>query len=127
MKNRLVRIMLIVAIIFISFFAGQYYGVPSQPLETGQQSENSALRIYKVGEGYILSDKEGINNETEGIRVYKNGEDVFLTSSPSDGYYFYSWTGCDGVYTFNNMCWVAMNESKTVTAVFEQAEKTNNQ
>ena len=126
MKNKIILIGAIGAMVFIVFFVGRYYGVSSQTLENEQQSENSALNVYKVGEGDVLSDKEGIDGESEEFQVYKNGEDVFLTPYPTEGFYFYSWVGCNGVYAFNNICWVSMNESKTVTAVFEQSDKKDN-
>lgn len=123
------KILSVVAIAFVGavlFLSGQWRGETIQLDELkamGLQSENYNLDIYKIGEGEILNNKDEPAEGTEKTREYKSGEDVFLVAYPVEGHYFYSWAGCDGFYAVNNVCWVSMNKSKSVTAVFEREEK----
>jgi hypothetical protein len=50
---------------------------------------------------------------------YSSGTVVTLTATPSAGFNFQSWTGCDSVA--GNTCTVTMNASRTVTALFMQS------
>ena len=49
---------------------------------------------------------------------YSSGSTVQLTASPSDGYQFDQWTGCDS--SNGNQCTVTMNGAENITAVFTE-------
>ena len=53
---------------------------------------------------------------------YTSETTVQLTASPSDGYQFDQWTGCDS--TNGNQCTVTMNGAENITAVFTASSKT---
>lgn len=120
MENGKIMWPVLMIIVAIGAFLGwQYYGGGYTSVdEKIDISENYALKVEIAGQGNVLRDKEG-NDYMGEAQIYENGTDVFLTPFPKEGYYFESWSGCDGVYVANNMCWVSMDSSKSVAAIFK--------
>ncbi|PJE73502.1 MAG: hypothetical protein COV02_02175 [Candidatus Terrybacteria bacterium CG10_big_fil_rev_8_21_14_0_10_41_10] len=124
-KNKIIWPVLIVVAAIGAFLGGQYYGENSVGTfefeDVTEESDNYALRLDIIGEGDVLRNNEG-NNYGGEDQIYDNGDNVFLTPLSKEGYYFESWTGCKAVFAASNTCWVSMDSSKSVLAVFNQEQ-----
>ena len=74
------------------------------------------LSVYKSGSGTVTSGDNNINCGSVCSYNYVGGTQVTLTPTPSSGWAFAYWSGCDNVN--NNVCTVTMNSAHNVTAVF---------
>lgn len=82
----------------------------------GGVPENFTLIVDKFGGGIIVSDQSGINCGDDCSESYPSGTTVVLTATPSSGYEFKSFAGCDEVR--GNTCIVTMNRNRTVLPTF---------
>jgi len=75
------------------------------------------LTVTKTGNGTVTSGDGYINCGSSCSHTYLSGSVVKLTATPSDGWAFASWSGCDESNV--NVCVVTMNSNRTVTATFK--------
>jgi hypothetical protein len=90
-------------------------------------TNQNVLTVNVVGTGRVQSDIGEINctgSETGCVEIYEDGEVVILTPV-TDGVPFQGWEGCDSEPEEDGVvrCEVEMNESREVTATFEEAQK----
>jgi len=74
------------------------------------------LSVYKIGNGTVTGSDSYINCGNVCSYNYVSGAQVTLTATPSSGWVFGNWSGCDQVN--NNVCTVTMNNNRTVTPTF---------
>ncbi len=82
-----------------------------------------ALKINVVGKGKVSQKITNVSNKasgsvTETTDEYTEGSSVRLDAVAEDGWIFYSWSGA--AISTNKQTDVTMNESKVVTATFEE-------
>jgi len=75
------------------------------------------LTVANIGSGTVTSDTGGIDCGSICSATYNNNTTVVLTATPGSGYFFTGWSGpCSGTGT----CTIAMSQSRSVTATFNQ-------
>ena len=82
------------------------------------------LTVAKTGSGTVVSTGAGINCGNDCNQTYDAGTPVILTATPAVGYIFSSWTNAD--QSSDNVCQVAVNSNRTVTANFTAKNYTLN-
>lgn len=90
-------------------------------------TNQNVLTVNIVGTGRVQSDDGGINctgGDIGCVEIYEDGDVVILTPI-TDGVSFQGWEGCDSEPEEDGVvrCEVEMNESREVTATFEEAQK----
>lgn len=78
-----------------------------------------SLSVNTLGGGTVSSRDGEINCGTTCSAEYRKGYAVTLTATPAFGWQFGSWVGCDQSQA--NVCTLAMNQSRQVTATFTNA------
>ncbi|MBF0488703.1 MAG: hypothetical protein HQK98_11150 [Nitrospirae bacterium] len=87
-------------------------------------SSDPILTVTKTGEGTVTSSPSGITCGSTCSAQYSTSTFVTLTTTPSTGYGFSSWSGCDTLSSDGSQCNVYMSADKTVTATFTQISYT---
>lgn len=81
-------------------------------------SSSYTLTVGKSGSGTVMSDDGDINCGSSCSSTYVSGASVTLTATAGNGYTFSGWSGvCSGA----GSCVVAMTQSRSVTAIFNQS------
>jgi uncharacterized repeat protein (TIGR03803 family) len=75
------------------------------------------LTVSEAGNGAVISGDGYINCGSSCSHTYVDGSVVNLTATPGQGWGLASWSGCDR--TNLNVCTVAMNNNRTVSATFK--------
>ena len=83
---------------------------------TATFSPGYLLSVSTVGNGSITSGDDLINCGAVCSAYFAVGSTVTLTAKPAQGFAFSAWSGCD--QTRANVCTVAMNSPRGVTAYF---------
>jgi len=102
---------------------GNFYGTTQQggTNNLGTVFRFSAPQVYnlsvsKYGSGTVTSGDGHINCGSTCSFYYVDGSVVTLTATPSSGYTFTGWSGCDSAH--GNSCTLTMNSARTVSASF---------
>ena len=101
-------------------FSRSILSTPIRIASLNQTLPDHTLTVNKVGSGIISSNPSGISCGSTCSKIYSQGTTVVLTATPSNGYSFSSWTGCNSIN--GNVCTVSMSASKNVTATFSSLE-----
>jgi hypothetical protein len=86
------------------------------PTDTLNICGPKSVTVQKTGSGSITSAAPGIDCGSTCTASFDDDSQVTLTATPSAGYLFGGWSGCDSVS--GNECTVTANEDRSVSANF---------
>jgi Fe-S cluster biogenesis protein NfuA len=79
-----------------------------------------ALSVTKTGSGMVISSPAGIECGAQCTHEYASGTTLTLSATPTRGYRFGGWSGCDSAAGAS--CTVTMNSARSVGATFVLAK-----
>jgi len=102
---------------------GAFYGLTTAGGAYGQGTVfklelqlNLTLQVSRIGNGSVTSGDNKINCGSVCYADYNFDDVVTLTATPSQGWQFADWRGCDNVQ--ENVCTVTIHNARNVTASF---------
>jgi len=113
---------------FVFVFTGK--AIAGEDSDAGDKVYYYTLYVSKEGKGSIESNDGKIYCGDSCTSVYPSNTQVILTASPSNGYRFNDWEGCDNniinteaIGTLTN-CVITMNSDRQVTATFTKIQES---